>query len=151
MLHRISAGAIVCRGDELLLVRHQRPGKYDFWVAPGGGVKGEESLAEAAAREAHEETGFMVRPGKLLYVEELINPECRHVKFWFDAELVGGSASTAHPEAAAEFIVQAAWLRPSEFAGKTVFPLVLEDRYWHDRAAGFPDTQYLPLRRMAFW
>jgi len=151
MLHRISAGAIVCRGDELLLVRHQRPGKYDFWVAPGGGVKGEESLAQAAARETQEETGLTVNPGRLLYVEELVNPECRHVKFWFDVELAGGSASTAHPESVAEFIVQTAWLRRSDFQGKTVFPIVLAEQYWQDRAAGFPSPRQLPLRRMEFW
>jgi 8-oxo-dGTP diphosphatase len=151
MLHRISAGAIVRLGDELLLVRHQRPGKYDFWVAPGGGVKGEESLAQAAARETQEETGFTVSPGRLLYVEELVNPECRHVKFWFEASLVGGTASTAHPEAVAEFIVQTAWLGQSDFEGKTVFPSVLTEQYWQDHEAGLPSPRQLPLRRMEFW
>ena len=105
----------------------------------------------SAARETQEETGFTVNPGRLLYVEELVNPECRSVKFWFDAELTGGSANTSHPEAAAEFIVQTAWLRRSDFEGKLVFPSVLADRYWQDRAAGTLYPRQLPLRRMEFW
>ena len=38
MKHRISAGALVKRGDQILLVRHMKQGSYDFWVPPGGGV-----------------------------------------------------------------------------------------------------------------
>jgi hypothetical protein len=84
-------------------------------------------------------------------VEELVNPECRHVKFWFAGQLDGGDLSTAHPDAVAEHIAQARWLSPSEFAGKIVFPPVLSDQYWQDRERGFPCVTHLPLRRMEFW
>ena len=151
MLHRISAGAIVEYLGRLLVVRHQRVGKYDFWVAPGGGVKGDESLGAAATREAKEETGLDIQVSKLAYIEELINPECRHVKFWFAASFLGGSLDVSHPETVAEFIVQAAWLAPDELKDKTVFPSVLVGRYWQDRAAGFPYPVSLPLREMQFW
>ncbi|MEK7346750.1 MAG: NUDIX hydrolase [Pseudomonadota bacterium] len=149
--HRISAGAIVEHEGRLLMVRHVVPGKYDFWVAPGGGVKGSESYEEAAAREVWEETGLSVSVGSLLYVEDLINPECRFVKFWFAAQLVGGSISTSHPEAAAEHITEAAWLHPSELHGKVVFPTVLNQQYANDRDLGFPALVRLPLRTMEFW
>jgi len=89
MQHRISTGTIIEHEDRVLLVRHVKPGAYDFWVAPGGGVKGAETL-DAAAREAHEEAGVEVAIGKLLYIEELFNPECRTVKFWFAARQTGG-------------------------------------------------------------
>jgi len=121
------------------------------WVAPGGGVKGDESLMAAAEREVKEESGLDVRVSKLIYIEELINPECRHVKFWFTAALMGGSLDVSHPDAVAEFITQAAWLAPPELDGKSVFPPVLAGRYWQDRAAGFPAPVSLPLRRMEFW
>ena len=150
MTHRISAGAIVESDGRLLLVRHQRPGRYDFWVAPGGGVKGDESLEAAAAREVREETGLVVRVSKLLYIEELADAGCRYVKFWHDASLVGGTLDTSHHEAVAEYIVQAAWLAPEECQGLTVFPPVLTGRYWSDRSAGFPGVVHLPLRRMEF-
>ena len=126
MLHRISAGAIVEHESRMLFVRHHRPDYYDFWVCPGGGVQGDESLTEAAVREVREECGLDVRVSKLLYVEELVGPESRHVKFWFAGHVLGGELSTAHP----------------------VFPPVLADQYWRDRDLGFPTVTYLPLRRM---
>jgi 8-oxo-dGTP diphosphatase len=150
-MHRISAGAIVESGGRVLFVRHCRPGRYDFWVCPGGGVQGEEELFAAAVREVREECGLEVRVSKLLYVEELISPECRHVKFWFAGQHVAGTLSTAHAEAKAEHIVQAAWLSLAELEGKSVFPPVLAGRYWQDRKLGFPHVVQLPLRRMEFW
>ena len=70
MRHRIAAGALVVEGDRLLLVHHRRPGAYDFWVAPGGGVSGAEELPHAAAREVVEETGLQVEVAALAYVED---------------------------------------------------------------------------------
>ena len=54
---------IVCDGA-VLLVRH-RAGR-EPWGLPGGGVARYERLAEAARREAQEETGVMVRVERLL-------------------------------------------------------------------------------------
>ena len=152
MQHRISAGAIVeDAAGQLLLVRHVLPGKYDFWVAPGGGVQGREELAAAAIREVREETGLHVAIDSLAYIEEFANPDTRHVKFWFTARLVGGSLSADAPEAKAEHIVEAAWLSRSDLGARTVFPSVLSDRYWDDRTRGFTTPAYLGLRTMEFW
>jgi hypothetical protein len=88
--------------------------------------------------------------GALLYIEDLVNSECRFVKFWFAAQLVGGSLSTSHPEAAAEHITEAAWLLPSELHDKVVFPSVLNQRYANDKDSGFPVPVRLPLETMQF-
>lgn len=149
--HRISAGVIAEHEGRFLLVRHVLPGRYDFWVAPGGGIQGEESFEEAAAREVREETGLTVQVGRLLYIEDLVNPQCRFVKLWFAAQLIGGTLDITHPEARAEHIAEGAWLGPEELHGKVVFPAVLNERYLSDRAAGFPEVVRLPLRHMAFW
>lgn len=151
MQHRISAGGIVVQDDSVLLVRHVKPGAYDFWVAPGGGVKGTESLEAAAAREVREETGVEVEVGALLYIEEFFNPECRFVKFWFAARAVGGQLDCSHPEAVAEHITQVAWHPVDHLAGLTVFPTVLATRLARDRQAAWPQPVRLPLREMAFW
>lgn len=82
MNHRISAGALVEHEGCLLLVRHCKEGAYDFWVAPGGGVQGIESLEAATEREVKEETGISVSAQRILYVEEFYNPAMRHSKFW---------------------------------------------------------------------
>lgn len=151
MKHRISAGAIVEDGGRVLLVRHVRPERYDFWVAPGGGVHDNEELEVTVVREVREESGLDVEPLKLIYIEELLDPDTRHCKFWFTARLLGGTLSTSHPEATSEFIVDAAWLSRSELDGKIVFPPVLAQRYWEDKALGFNGPAHLGLRRMEFW
>ena len=149
--YRISAGAIVEREGRLLVVHHVKPGRYDFWVAPGGGVKGEESYEETAAREVWEETGLRVEVGRLAYIEDLVNPKCRYVKFWFLANLLGGAFDVSHPEAKLEHITEAAWLEPSQFAGKEVYPEFMHSRYATDREAGFAGVVRLPMRGMNTW
>lgn len=148
MQHRISAGVIVADGQRLLLVRHLRPGRYDFWVCPGGGVQGDESLQDAARREAHEETGLDIEVGPLAYIEELLQPGMRHCKFWFVGQVVGGELDAGHPEAAAEHITEAAWCSLDQLTGATVFPRVVRDRFWRDRERGFAAPIHLPLEAM---
>ena len=60
MKHRISVGGLVIYNNRFLMVNHRRASRYDFWVAPGGGVQGTESLEEAVVREVKEETGLSV-------------------------------------------------------------------------------------------
>lgn len=146
--HRISAGALIEQGGRLLMVHHRRPGRYDFWVAPGGGVKGDESLEQAAKREVWEETGLVIEVDRLIYIEDLVDPACRLVKFWFLAQVAGGGLGCSHPEAQLEHIVEAAWLAPSELAGRQIYPRLLLERYEQDRRAGFPGIVRLPMSRM---
>jgi 8-oxo-dGTP diphosphatase len=80
MNHRIAAGIIVENNNRILLVRHKKPGEYDFWVAPGGGAEGSEDLLSAAKREVFEESGLHVEPLQLAYIEEFFNPDTRECK-----------------------------------------------------------------------
>ena len=148
MQHRVSAGALIEQDERILLVRSVLPGRYDFWVAPGGGVEGKETIEQAAAREVREESGLEVRVKKLAYVEELLGVGVRYCKFWFTAEVVGGTLSCIAPEAQQEHITEAAWLSRTELEGKVVFPTVLGGRYWSDRENGFESLVHLGLRRM---
>jgi ADP-ribose pyrophosphatase YjhB (NUDIX family) len=151
MNHRISVGVLVESEGRILVVRHVKAGAYDFWVAPGGGVQGDESLRQAAQREAREETGLDVEPLDLAYIEELMQPGLRHCKFWFTGRALGGTLSADAPEATAEHITEAAWLSREELQRVQVFPPVLLGRYWQDRDAGFVQPVHLDLRTMAFW
>jgi 8-oxo-dGTP diphosphatase len=151
MDHRISAGAIVEHDNRVLLVRHKREDRYDFWVAPGGGAHGNEELTAAAAREVREETGLIVQPNKLAYIEEFYSPETRYVKFWFTAALVSGDLNTDAPEAQAEYIIEAGWFGQLALSNMQVFPSALINRYWEDRRTEFAAPMYLGLRAMDFW
>ena len=77
MKHRIAAGVIVEEECRILLVRHMKPGAYDFWVAPGGGAEGTEDLIAAAKREVYEEAGLHIEPMRIAYIEELSTPHTR--------------------------------------------------------------------------
>jgi 8-oxo-dGTP diphosphatase len=151
MKHRLSSGVIVEQDGRVLLAHCVKPGRYDFWVAPGGGVKGTESLVDAASREAFEETGLNVNAGRLIYIEELADPQTRHCKFWHVGHLVGGVIDVSHAEAAAEGVVEVAWLSRTEIMSRKAFPPMLQGRYWRDRELGFPAIVQVSLRKMEFF
>ena len=147
MKQRIAAGAIVVNGDRVLLVHHRREGILDFWVPPGGGVIGDETLPQAAAREALEETGLTVEIQRLAYIDELIIGKTRQCKFWFLARAASADISVGCESAKAEHIVEAAFLARAQFEGKTVFPHVLRDEFWSHLRDGFAQPHYLGVRQ----
>jgi len=151
--HRISSGAIVIDEGKVLLVRHQLTDKYDFWVAPGGGVIGEEDILTAAVREAKEETGFNVEPLKPVYLEQLHQPATHHIKTWILCRLIDGNLSVGAPEATRENIVEARFFSRDDIQKekRPVFPEVLCDQLWKDYADDFPAFKYLGIRAMEFY
>lgn len=150
MRHRISAAGIVLRGDQLLLVRHHRPGRYDFWLPPGGGLEGEESLFEAAQREVREETGLVVRAERLLYLQEIAEPGLHICKSFVLCSEVGGELSLDHRlDDERERLVEARFLPEEALAGLDVRPDVFRETFWQDGRAGFPDFRYLGLHHAA--
>ncbi len=111
----------------------EEAGIYDFWVAPGGGVDGNEDLRAAIQREAREECGLEIEPLKIAYVEDLWNADTRICKIWFTGRVIGGELTSSAAGAAAEHIVDARFVSRDEFDGKVVFPEVLRERYWKTR------------------
>src|SRR5439155_263997 len=54
---RVRVSAILGWNGRVLLCRHEKPGK-EYWLLPGGGVNGGESLVDALHRELAEEIGI---------------------------------------------------------------------------------------------
>jgi len=54
---RIRVSAILQWKGRVLLCRHEKPGR-EYWLLPGGGVNGGESLVDALHRELAEEIGI---------------------------------------------------------------------------------------------
>ncbi|MBN9333607.1 NUDIX hydrolase [Devosia sp.] len=150
MQHRISAGVLALRDGKILLVRHFRPGKHDFWAGPGGGAEGSEELHEAAMREAFEETGLHVKTGPMAYIDELVDDWGRIVKFWFVADYLSGEIDVSANPAEGESISEAGWFSRDDLPQGHVFPEVLRGRFWEDLKTGFPAPIKLPLRKSIF-
>ena len=150
MIHRISCGALVVRDAKILLVRHQQPGQHGFWIAPGGGVEGNEELARAAERETFEEAGIQVMATRLAYIDEGWNAKQRILKFWFLADHVSGELDVGANPGEGESIVEAGWFPLDALPEGHVFPEPLRTRFPRDLAAGFPGAVKLPLRQLLF-
>ena len=81
--------AILDRQNRLLLTRRE---DFEVWCLPGGSVDKDESLADAARREAEEETGLKVRLTRLVGVYSRLNWYGRGIHLVvFAARPVGGS------------------------------------------------------------
>jgi ADP-ribose pyrophosphatase len=70
---RSAVGAIVIRGDKVLLVKRGNPPAKGLWSIPGGCVELGETLQEAAEREIKEETGVTIRATKPVYTFDVID------------------------------------------------------------------------------
>lgn len=60
---RVARVVLVDREGAILLISLRdlhHPDRGDYWLMPGGGVEGEESLEAAARREVYEETGASI-------------------------------------------------------------------------------------------
>jgi 8-oxo-dGTP diphosphatase len=68
----VGVGAIIIEQDRVMLVKRAHPPLAGEWSIPGGALELGETLRQAAAREALEETGLVVEAGGLLGVYDRI-------------------------------------------------------------------------------
>ncbi|ESP90579.1 MULTISPECIES: NUDIX domain-containing protein [Pseudoalteromonas] len=148
MEHRICVGAFVVQDDKLLMVNHKRAGRYNFWVSPGGGVKGVESLEEAVIREVKEETGLDVSVNKLMYIEQMHFPKERSVKFWYHCELTGGTLDCTAQEATIEYIVDATFMDRETLEVNEVYPPMLKEDFWEKVKQPSVQPKVIELREL---
>lgn len=105
----IGVGAIVFRGEEVLLIRRGKPPFEGLWSIPGGKLQLGESIAEAVRREVREETAVEIRLLGLIGVFEALpklDPrQTRHIVMVdYAAEWTGGEAKAGDDALAAEFV-----------------------------------------------
>ena len=139
----IRVGAVVARDGSLLLVRHQKPDRYPYWVLPGGRLEPGETIPECAEREISEETGLAARFSGVLYVSEFLR-EGRHTVditvrmapegdeeavLGSDPELAPGSEPTLR---------ELRWVKADELREIELLPVWIKARLLDDAADGWP-------------
>lgn len=107
---KVDVRAVVFHGDELLLVRERRSGR---WTFPGGWADVGDTPGAAAERETLEESGYRVRATKLLALLD----KARHehppsadytYKVLIGCSFEGGAPATSHEIDAVSFFARAA-------------------------------------------
>jgi ADP-ribose pyrophosphatase YjhB (NUDIX family) len=68
---RVKVRAVMVNHEGLIVVPERRGGEHSHFTLPGGRVDRSETVADALAREVHEETGLEVVVQQLLYVAEV--------------------------------------------------------------------------------
>ena len=150
MRYGISAAALVVRDNQLLLVNHRDAGRYDFWLPPGGRLEGSESIIECARRETLEETGLVVEPDRIFYVQEFAEPGYHFVKFFILCKGFSGELTLENRDAAESFLVDAGFFSREALQAMDVRPGILKGDFWADMESGIRQTKYLGLERIEF-
>lgn len=123
---RVAVGAVVFKGDRVLLVRRGQPPAEDLWAIPGGSVELGETLQAAAEREIFEETGIQIRAAQPIYIFDVIErDETRHIRFHYvivdlAADYVSGELS------AGDDAVEVRWISAEEINSLSVSSSTLE-------------------------
>lgn len=80
----VGVGAVIVTGDNVALVKRGTAPLLGEWSIPGGMLEIGETLREAAAREALEETGLVVEPQELLGVfDRVVRDEAGQVRYHY--------------------------------------------------------------------
>jgi 8-oxo-dGTP diphosphatase len=145
----VRVAAVVERGGDLLLVRHQKPERDPYWVLPGGRLEPGETIPDCAVRELAEETGLEASFSGVLYVGEFLR-EGRHtidVVASMALEGAGEAVLGSDPEVApgAEpTLREVRWVSVDELRGIELLPDSVKDRLLEDAGGGWtPDDVYL--------
>jgi ADP-ribose pyrophosphatase YjhB (NUDIX family) len=80
----VGVGAVIIEKDRVVLVKRGHAPLMGRWSIPGGVLEVGETVREAAAREAKEETGLVVEVGELLGIyDRVLRDEQDRVRYHY--------------------------------------------------------------------
>jgi 8-oxo-dGTP diphosphatase len=106
----VGVGAVIFRGEEVLLVRRGQEPAKGSWSLPGGMVEVGESLEAAIKREVWEETGLTVKVLGItavldrIYRDNVDKVPYHYVLIDFACEYLSGEVTPASDVTAARFV-----------------------------------------------
>ena len=101
----VGVGAIIFdAAGAVLLIQRGKPPAEGAWSVPGGKLEAGETLAQAVAREVHEETGLVVEVGALACVLERMTAGYHYVLLDYFARVIGGALAAGSDARAARYV-----------------------------------------------
>ena len=152
MQHRIRGAALVIQDNRLLLTKAcDHITGEEFWVPPGGGVEGDESIFECARRETFEEAGILVEFDRIVYLRQFIDEhlDTHHFEVFILCSSFSGELTTENKDGQPDAydVLEARFLSRQEMRDVTVYPDILKGEFWDDLAGDFPAVRYLGIQR----
>ncbi len=139
----VGVGAVVFRGEEVLLVRRAQEPAFGIWSLPGGLVELGETLEGALKREVREETGLAVKIlGVAAVLERIYHDPAGRIPYHyvlvdFLCDCEGGELRPASDISAAQFVP----LADVENFDLPDFTAAVVHRAWQQKREG----TFLPL------
>jgi 8-oxo-dGTP pyrophosphatase MutT (NUDIX family) len=139
----------VLKEDAILLVRYGATGGGSYLVGPGGALDSGENAVQAIIRETMEETGVLVRPHRVLWIEDLQCSRFKMCKIWMLCEVVSGDVMPTDG-ARVEGITEAGWFRKDQLEEEVVYPPPIMQHDWDAFRSENWEAQCLPSRIASF-
>ncbi|SMF80260.1 ADP-ribose pyrophosphatase YjhB, NUDIX family [Azospirillum oryzae] len=110
----VGVGAVVWRGDKVLLIRRGKAPRMGQWSLPGGAQSVGETVFETAVREVREETGLEVVPTGIVTVVDAITPDADgRVHYHYTLVEVAAESAEGDP-ICADDALEACWATAEE-------------------------------------
>lgn len=116
----VGVGAVIVRGDEVVLVRRGQEPLKGEWSLPGGVLELGETLEEGIVREVREETGLEIETVSVVEVFDRIHRDEERVRYHYvlvdylctvkSGDLLGASDAD-----------EARWVRREELNGHSIY------------------------------
>jgi 8-oxo-dGTP diphosphatase len=120
-----AVGAIILRGDEILLIKRGAEPALGKWSIPGGSVEIGETLREAVRREVKEETNLDVEVGKLAGITDLI-VEKEGILTWHYVLINYFATATEGDPVAATDVSECRWVKLSDLGDYDVTKTLID-------------------------
>jgi ADP-ribose pyrophosphatase len=121
----VGVGAVIVRGDQVLLILRANEPSQGRWSIPGGTVELGETLAQAATREVGEECRLEVDIGDVLSVFDLIQRDDRgRIRYHYVLIDLAARYVSGEPVAGTDAL-DVRWAKEAEFDELDIVPRLL--------------------------